>query len=452
MDAIARSLHLGGRSSDFYAHLHIVDLYNVPLVEGECKIKWRFRGAVHLNAVERSQIIDRAKEGTVGYLLQRASTTFNSRLGTGNLKKGSLDSDTDGLEDGLHPDAEGAEGAADSGGEGHHPGRSGKLASLGKALLHPNRHARKQQHQQETQRRRRRESSSNSAYPKDTSPPQSAHKNRPNLEHDYLNESTASQKTPRQSQIGTFQPLSPTGTIVFPPQRSLTSTLSRSQTGMTFSYSRNPYEDTPDSPSSPSTSSRQPFEPVTESKGTTRYRQLVSNACSFDQHVVCAVGIPLEKNSQHLQPCPVRLAVKHKVRVTPSANQSSATNGALENGTSRSRKTSTHNSPSSSTASLVSTSTSTKELHEEIPLGEITLDLSEFVEAGRSSKRSERWISRRYLLQNGKTNALLRVAVKMEWISGEASYTPSVCIPPDPLWYTAEGIDIAGLLMLTDRR
>lgn len=431
MEAIARSLHLAPKSSDFYAHLHIVDLYNVPLTEGECKIKWRFRGAVHLSAVEKSQIIDKAKEGTVGYLLQRASTTLNSRLGR-SVSTNKPDIDI-GLDFDSNDDTQEEEEDSNrhTHGGSQHRGRSA-LATLGKALLHPG--------QLQSNRRRR-----------SSSPKVIEHHN----DYGYAGSPSPTSRTPKQSQSSTFSPnqsqshsmsmtpLSPTGTIVCPPSFSRSGTansnsyLSRSQTGISFSQIR-PSEDSFDPSSAGGKSSK--FEPVTESKGTTGYRSLASNACSFDQHVICAVGIPLAKGSQHLQPCPVRLAVKHKVRVTPLPNSStslacaqrstsSSHKGDAEASSSsasisRIRRTSGSNSPSSSTTSINSTATSTKELHEEIPLGEITLDLSEFVEAGKSAKRSERWISRRYLLQNGKTNALLRVAVKMEWISGEIAFTP----------------------------
>lgn len=71
-----------------------------------------------------------------------------------------------------------------------------------------------------------------------------------------------------------------------------------------------------------------------------------------------------------------------------------------------------------------------KEEFEELRLGEVTLNLSEFVEIAfaqksrnrSSSSGSEKWVKRRYLLNNGKTNALLRVAVKMDWIGGERSF------------------------------
>lgn len=408
MDAIARSLHLAPKSSDFYAHLHIVDLYNVPLSEGECKIKWRFKGAVHLSAVERSQIIDKAKEGTVGYLLQRAGSTLRGAASSSSSRdrRGDTAEDIDTEDETKHKGSQ-------------HPGR---LASLGKALLHPNR------------RRRRSSSPHHGSRSPDQSHLQAVFQE--GSSPDYLSSSVAS-RTPRQSQLSTFSPtassknagpLSPTGTIISPPSRTNTAHhLSRSQTGFSSSFTR-PLEESFDqsqSPSSPSGPSK-PFMPVTESKGTTRYKSLVSNACSFDQHVICAVAIPLEKGTAHLQPCPVRLAVKHKVRVTPLPQVSPSIACAVPEGSSisRSRKTSATSSPSASTHSLVSTSTSVKEVHEELPLGEITLDLAEFVEAGRSAKKSERWISRRYLLQNGKTNALLRIAVKMEWISGEIAFTP----------------------------
>lgn len=178
-------------------------------------------------------------------------------------------------------------------------------------------------------------------------------------------------------------------------------------------------------------------DPVTDSKGSTKFLPLVSNACQFDQHVICAVSIPLDKTTLRLQACPIRLAVRHKVRVTPIPSRDGPA-CASGDAAPQQRKgggsiaSSRHISASSSTLSLASSHhsqkseshahTHVKEEYEELHLGEVNLDLSEFVAAGKSTKKSERWITRRYLLQNGKTNALLRVAVRMEFLGGEEDY------------------------------
>lgn len=184
-----------------------------------------------------------------------------------------------------------------------------------------------------------------------------------------------------------------------------------------------------------------------EIKGKTAYMPLVDNQVRFDKHIVCAVAIPLQKNSKHLESSTVRLKVLHKVRTTPlpgSIGSRPAPAAILEDGTASPVSQAIRNHKTRVNGSSVSLSSpghnghstlhiNTKEIHEEIFLGELTINLSEFVSveyasadrAGRSGvgQPKETWITRRYLLQNGKTNALLRVAVKMDWISGVRDFT-----------------------------
>lgn len=54
---------------------------------------------------------------------------------------------------------------------------------------------------------------------------------------------------------------------------------------------------------------------------------------------------------------------------------------------------------------------------EETKTGEVLLDLSQFVGNGKGEGAP-----RRYLLRDCKTNATLKVTVKMEFVAGEASF------------------------------
>jgi hypothetical protein len=58
---------------------------------------------------------------------------------------------------------------------------------------------------------------------------------------------------------------------------------------------------------------------------------------------------------------------------------------------------------------------------EEERLGEVILDLSQFVGQKKEDARP-----RRYLLQDCKSNAVLRITVKMELLEGEASFVACV--------------------------
>lgn len=234
-----------------------------------------------------------------------------------------------------------------------------------------------------------------------------------------------------------------------------------------------------------------------ESKGKTSYTPLVGSTVRFDQHIICAVAIPMKKNTRQLEESVIKLKVLYKVRSTPlperigsrpasmatttSSSRGSNgidssvnvnTNATAGGGSSNTETTANANFDAKSIASsirshktrvngsnvsLLSPSTNgsgsstpminSKEAHEEVHLGDLWLDLSEFVSAelaeslaidnnngqgqgglggngsGVKPKAKESWITRRYLLQNGRTNALLRVAVKMDWLSGIRDFT-----------------------------
>lgn len=51
-------------------------------------------------------------------------------------------------------------------------------------------------------------------------------------------------------------------------------------------------------------------------------------------------------------------------------------------------------------------------------LGSLILDLSQFINHNNTT------ITRRFLLNNSKTNATLKLAIKLEWIGGEPHYIP----------------------------
>lgn len=121
-----------------------------------------------------------------------------------------------------------------------------------------------------------------------------------------------------------------------------------------------------------------PAHPRNEPKGTTSLVPLRSHTATFDRQIQCPVAIPLRSTPNgryQLQPSPVKLAIKQEV--------------VGDDGKKGEAKT-----------------------------GEVILDLSQFV---RNGKREE-GTPRRYLLLNCKTNATLRVTVKMEWVGGEQDF------------------------------
>ncbi|KPV75356.1 uncharacterized protein RHOBADRAFT_53341 [Rhodotorula graminis WP1] len=123
-----------------------------------------------------------------------------------------------------------------------------------------------------------------------------------------------------------------------------------------------------------------------EPKGSTTFVPLRAHTAVFAREITCPVQVTLRhvpgSSKYQLQPCPVRLAVHQEV---PG-----------EDGK-----------------------------REEEHLGEVILDLSQFAAhplkggatAAEGVKDDVR--PRRYLLQNCKSNAVLRVSVKMQWIDGE---------------------------------
>ncbi|CEQ40340.1 SPOSA6832_01950 [Sporobolomyces salmonicolor] len=127
--------------------------------------------------------------------------------------------------------------------------------------------------------------------------------------------------------------------------------------------------------SPPTAHARQP-----EPKGSTTFIPLRSHTATFNRDITCAVQIPLRQIGQtgryQLQPSPVRLAIKQEVI---------GDDGKKEERT-----------------------------------GVVVLDLSQFVHSGRGVEAEPK--ARRYLLQDCKTNAVLKVTVKMEWIDGERDF------------------------------
>ncbi|KAL8292615.1 hypothetical protein RQP46_001227 [Phenoliferia psychrophenolica] len=116
-----------------------------------------------------------------------------------------------------------------------------------------------------------------------------------------------------------------------------------------------------------------------EPKGTTTLIPLRAHTAVFRREIQCPVAIPVKQlphsSRYQLQPSPLRLAVRQEV---PS-------DGGKK---------------------------------EETKTGEVVLDLSQFVGLGHTADASPR----RYLLRDCKTNAILRVIVRMEWVGGERDF------------------------------
>lgn len=120
--------------------------------------------------------------------------------------------------------------------------------------------------------------------------------------------------------------------------------------------------------------------PRAEAKGTTALITLRNYTATFQREVHCTVAIPLRpspsSSKYQLQPSPLKLSLRQE--------------HTDENGKKAELKT-----------------------------GEVMLDLSQFVgQKGKDGKG----VTRRYLLKDCKTNATLRVTVRMEWVGGESAY------------------------------
>ena len=128
--------------------------------------------------------------------------------------------------------------------------------------------------------------------------------------------------------------------------------------------------------------------PRPEAKGETNLVALRNYTATFRREIHCAVAIPLRPSPNtskyQLQPCPLRLAIRQEI---------------LEEGGKK----------------------------VELKTGEVMLDLSQFV---NQKGKEGTGVTRRYLLQDCKTNATLRVTVKMQWIAGEAAFIAFVLHSP----------------------
>ena len=410
MEAIARTLHLGSKNvCEFTAHLHIVELYNVPLVEGECRVKWRFKGAIHLNSATNAVVIRDAFEGTKG-----RSWNVNKEA------KGKERERDDSVSEPHEYDREGRiEGGT---GETSGGGSSGGLASFKEAIRHPKNIIRNRRRSSITSHSRE-----NTPDPTSDAPPAKGNAteeaspengfSRPLLSPatfkangDYPNNNSGSlSPTP-----GTRYGASPSRTSTRQGEPSYQDQASpHSYYGRHSSFDQEAIEKEKERGKLPDIPAK------TESRGATNPISLFSNNCVINQHIVCAVSIPILKASGALQASPVRLSVRHKVRTTPLPALPGARYGNQVASPTKKPGPSMASVSASRGSQPSPTIEKSKEEQEEIHLGEINLDLSEFVASGLSAKATERWITRRYLLQGGKTNALLRIAVKMDWIGGE---------------------------------
>ena len=495
MDSIARSLHLGNNKlSEFTAHVHILDLFNVPLVEGECRIKWKFKGGISLNSTNNDKVMGQALQSSRSYL-------------------------TD-IRDGVTATAASGEKDRDNSSRGESPNTSHRMSRSGTASSQFDEHQHGQSigdkfrdvlfHPQRTLRA----SASGSPPPppsgpqsprgrSHSGPPQHSPTGKPlaNTEGGELLKRIVTPptrtsrnpeatndpvKTPRQTsqQNGYFGgPLSPTTTIspitpgasdplrdnYLSPSATLRSPSAEKPTTTRTGHSRGERNDgtglrhtatlehSPPAGLTParthttlSESLKKSNMPAkAESKGKTPFLPLRQNAVQFDKHVLCAVAIPISKTSRNLEESVVKLKISYRVRTTalphkigskPAPPSSSPSQTDPDDSSSVASDKRTHKTRMNGTTVSISTSSGSstpminaKEAHEEIHLGDLWLNLSEFVSAdwksaadgntGHKPGLPERWITRRYLLQNGRTNALLRVAVKMDWLSGVRDFT-----------------------------
>lgn len=507
MDALSRHLRIGTNFTEFAAHIHIVDLYNVPLLEGDCRIKWKFKNAMALGHTMSQQVMSKVASGAEGYQWERGamrSSTSDSR----NHHPDDYDLH--------HYHGIGSPITEHSGGQ--HGSLSGMLSAGGvaKRMYRDTRHA-FQDMKQDVKDMGKRIRSSTSSTPSNSlqnstngpAPPGSnytlpstlpsvsssprgtsfsgnqlqqsgndghyksgGHRDAPrpltqiSQSADPRSDGSDSQKAPTsaisrsadsdmqlpkllerpassgQTPQGSYGPNFGQGRPLGPPKLNSTTSHRSHKSIEVGSKSRT------DTAASGNTLLGRSQTNVAESstlpenlpakmdaKGSTPQLPLKKFACHFDQHVLCAVAIPINKATGQLSSCPVRLTVRHKVRVTPLITgkgglaQRIASPFASHRDLATTLKAENH-----SRASFASSSSSVavnpaqerdrniQEEHEETNLGELNLDLREFVMLGVSGRNKDRWIKRRFLLQNGRTNALLRIAVRMEWIGGEKTF------------------------------
>lgn len=119
-----------------------------------------------------------------------------------------------------------------------------------------------------------------------------------------------------------------------------------------------------------------------EPKGTTSYIPLHNHTATFKREIHCPVSISLKAlpgGRYQLQPSSVKLSVRQEI-------------------------------------------TGDEGKKEEVRTGEVILDLAQFVPSLGKNGHSGQGQARRYLLQDCKTNATLKVTVQMEFLGGEQNY------------------------------
>ncbi|GAA5970934.1 hypothetical protein JCM11641_004514 [Rhodosporidiobolus odoratus] len=135
-----------------------------------------------------------------------------------------------------------------------------------------------------------------------------------------------------------------------------------------------------------------------EPKGSTTFIPLRQHTATFNREIICPVSIPLRS----LPLSSSALSASHLSTSSSSASSSTA-KFQLQ--------------PSPVRLSFKQEVLTEDGKREEEALGEVILDLSQFV-----GQKAEEAKPRRYLLQGCKSNAVLRVTVKMELVEGEASF------------------------------
>lgn len=121
--------------------------------------------------------------------------------------------------------------------------------------------------------------------------------------------------------------------------------------------------------------------PRTEPKGSTGLIPLRNHTATFSREIQCPVSIPLRAlngGRYQLQPSPLKITIRQEIIGDEGKK-------------------------------------------EDVKTGEVVLDLSQFVTNSKSGSAGQGQ-ARRYLLHDCKTNATLKITVKMEFLSGEKQY------------------------------
>ncbi|SCV67393.1 BQ2448_5004 [Microbotryum intermedium] len=382
MERLAERLGLG-RTTTFVAHVTIHELLQVPLVSGRFKVDWKYK--------------DATSDKVGSSFDHRYAQSTKPGAAAGTAAGASLDEFVPAA---TISDAKSPITPTPSNPRGEHAHQSNMLHPL--SALHQTRTASTERGAPAPSSVESLSSASNS-----TSKPTNSFQGRSPLPRSTSAHSVASDtlKSPTTPGLGDYAKTpNPNRT----PVVGYTATFARHASGASAQQSfsslgGNDRDDHDQEDAFPSGQQRRASIPTvsyisvdhTEPKGSTSWAPLRSHTATFNRVISCPVAIPLRSirspsssssltsattagaTPRHiLQPCSLKLRVRQEVP------------GDEEGKT------------------------------KEVKMGQVVLDLSQFVTLAKGKEPT----ARRYLLRDCKTNATLRVTVRMEFLAGERSY------------------------------